>query len=257
VFLAAVLLGTLTAAQDEYGGVRARYWDTAITGTVRADGSGAPGTPADLDSDLDVDAHQGLSSGAAWVGTPELGRFLVDFSSGRYTAEESVPRDITYAGTLFPAGQTVESEFEWRSLTSLFEFGLSAPVAGGTGRIRLGLRSGTHYLRILGVLEDGVTEARAAANAVVPIVGGVAELYLGHFLSLEAEGRATHIESFGSLQVTLYEFSAAMRISHGGFFAGIGYRRFSLDLEDDRGEVDEVALDVTVAGFFLEAGFRF
>lgn len=257
MMLLATALLSLAAAQDEYGGIRYRYWDSAFTGIVRADGGGSPGTKVDLESDLDVDNHQLLNSGTAWVGSPDFGRFMVDFNFGRYTAREDVLRDITYAGTTFPAGQSVETEFEWRSLTSLFEYSLISPVGGGTGKIRLGLRSGTHYLRILGVLEGGATEAQAAANAVLPVFGGVAEIYLGHTFSIEIEGRGTHIESFGSLSATLYEFSAAARFSYGGFFVGVGHRIFSLDLEDDRGEVDEIALDVKVQGFFFEAGFRF
>lgn len=255
--MAAFVMAAGMGAQDDYAGLRSRVWDGAPRGTLRADGASQTGTEIDLTTDLDVDDRQPLYNGVAWVGLPGLGRLYLDFGWGLTEADEVLARDVVYGGITFPAGQEVHTEIEWRSLTTLFEYHVSLPVGEGAGKLRLGLRSGTFYARIQSELGSSAEESSAAVNAVVPIFGGSAELYLGQAFSIEAEGRVTHIESFGSLSVTLYDLSVAVRGGYGGIYGAIGYRWFAIDVEDDRGEVDEIALDVKSKGFFVELGFRF
>ena len=65
------------------------------------------------------------------------------------------------------------------------------------------------------------------------------------------------VSNFASFSAEVIDASAALRIGYGGFFAGVGYRRNTLELEEDRKEPDEFESDLKITGFFFEAGIRF
>lgn len=247
-----------TAQSPDTAGFRGGLWRTTFEGEVMANDGGTAGTDIDIDSTLNLEQEEDLPYGTVWLGVPMVGRMIVDYWTGLYEGDETVTADVTFAGTTFTLGEDVHTEIDWRSLAFAFEYSFDTPLSRGTADLRLGLRGGVKYLRIDVLLESALRQEEETLHLPIPVLGAVAELRLGPYVSAVVEGLGMRVSSWDQgITGTVYDISASARIGYRGFFAGAGYRWFSLSLDDEREDGSEVSIDLGITGAFVEAGVRF
>jgi hypothetical protein len=242
-------------APDQRVGARFRLWQADLEGMVRADDQMVPGDEIQVDQVLGIEQGENLNNAGLWVNLGKTIRLVADYWWGTFEGDEVLGTNVTFAGTVFSMGDRAMTELEWRNLTGLLEVGFRFPL-GGLAELRAGPRVGVKYLRIRGEITTPGDTDSAAVRGPAPVVGASAELYFGPYASLEIEGNGLKVSLF-DLEGTIYDVTAVVRAGYGGAFVGAGYRWFGLDLEGDDVGVEHAEVDLTIRGFFVEAGFRF
>ena len=257
VILSVVLPSGPLEAQDHYAGVRYRAWFAEAEGKLRADGGGFVGSFADVEDDLDLERSRGIYSAVAWLEVPEFGRVKLDYTQGEWDGDQVLGAPITFGGTPFFSSDDIHTDLKWESIRTTFEYALDLPFGNDEGRFRLGLATGTLYLRLEQEVFTQTATGRATPDGIIPFFAGSAEFYLGNVFSLELEAMGTSVTNFASFSAKIFDASVALRLGSGGLFAGVGYRWITIELEEDRKEPDEFEGDLEITGIFIEAGLRF
>ncbi|MBI2931589.1 MAG: hypothetical protein HYY16_08040 [Planctomycetes bacterium] len=254
----AMLATAATAlAQDDYVGGRYRLWQADFEGQVRADDQGVMGTDIDVESMLDIRQNLEIPDAAIWIGAPHVGRLIADYWRGEFEGDETLTTDVSFAGTTFSAGEQAHTEFEWRVLTAAYEYNFDIPLVSDLVSFRLGLGAGVKLVRLRGELTTSTTSNSENVRGPLPVLRLSGEFSLGTYLSIGLEADGLSVSDFEGTSGRMSDVAVFVRGGYGGAFLGVGVRRFLLHVEGGSPQVDEVELDASIGGAFLEAGLRF
>ncbi len=247
------------AAQDGNVGGRYRLWQAEFEGNVTADDNGVNGSDIDVRSTLNLGDAEPVSNFSVWAGFAGF-RLFIDYYSAKYDGDSTLTQTITFAGTSFSAGSALDSDVEWRNITTMFEYRFGIPMSSAVLDFNLGVRLGLKYMRVHVELTSPTTSDSATIKAPAPVVGFVAELGITQYLSVGLEVDGLIVRSFGggSASGQVIDWAFVVRGHLGPGFAGIGWRDFLLHIDvNDVSGVDGGEVDVTIRGFFFEIGATF
>ena len=238
-------------------GFRYRRWKADLNGDARADDAGFTGTEIDVESILGIDQGLGIDNFSVWLGVPGSARLYLDYWEADFTGEHLLAQDITFSGTTFLAGSLVDTSLEWKSITALIELDLLIPFGDTPLGLRLSPGIGGRLMSLNGILESSGVEASAELKGPLPVLSGSAELYFAKFASVEMRLEGFGINDFQGFRGKYWDLTLALRGGYAGAFAGLGYRMFTIKIEDERADVDEIEIELGIDGLFVEVGFRF
>ncbi len=237
-------------------GARGRLWRADVVGTLRADEDGFPSTRVDVESALGIDDSERMNDLSLWFNSAS-GRLFGNYWWGSFDGGGALPSAMTFGGSSFGAWEEVVTKLEWEVWTAMYEYDIGIPGLEGMGWLRVG--AGTKYLKLHGQVRSASNGAAVTLRAPMPVLGASAEVFLTNSLSAEVEASGLRVgDWFGGVNGTVYDVAAAARLTvFKGAFAGLGYRWFGLQAEDNSTNVDQAGADLQVTGFFAEAGIRF
>ena len=242
---------------SDHIGFRYRQWKADLTGDARVDDAGFTGTDIDVDSILGLDQGLGIDNFSAWIGAPGAARIYLDYWEAAFSGNQILSQDVTYSGTTFPTGSLVDTSLDWTSITGLVELGFIVPFGDTSIGFRLSPGIGGRLLTLTGTLETTSLSEAAEVTGPVPVLAASAELYFAKFASVEMRLEGFTVSDFQGFSGRYWDLTLALRGGYAGAFAGVGYRIFNIELEDQRADVDEIEIELTVDGLFVEVGFRF
>ncbi|MFN0059145.1 MAG: hypothetical protein ACKVX7_11855 [Planctomycetota bacterium] len=244
VGLLLVMTGCEFLRSVQVANIGADYWRPKVDGVVDVNAGGVIGTNVDLEQDLRLDDEEPVLHyhGTLLVGPSRIDLRYLDLE---FEGDGPLPRDVTYAGESFSAGETIASSLDLSLLTAHLVF----PIAQG-GPLDLGALLGVNRIDTRVKM---VANSRAAADDVegfFPVVGltGAYNMPLGERFKMfiAAEGSGVVVPGWG-LYGRYLDLNARVGISYEVLSIGIGYRRLDIDL----GEHNEVESDFTLSGPFL------
>ena len=258
VHVLAVLLAAAApaAAQDETFSARWREWFVNIGGHVQGQGDVIPAENIDVDSTLGYDDRENAHELQLCLSIPFFGRFYAGYWWVDFEGTETLTRTITFADRVFTAGTTIESELDLDMYYLTYEFGFpSLPLGGDDIRLDVGVQVGVRALLVEGSIENALFSAEDSGGTGIPVIGVHGALQVTPFLRAELELAGLAV-SYGSTSLSYFEGFGEIVGQIGPAFAGVGYKWTTLDLKDERGDVD-LDVDITLEGFYLTAGVRF
>ena len=238
-------------------GIRYRRWKADLNGDARADDAGITGTKIDVDSILGIDQGEGIDNISAWFGAPGIGRLYLDYWKAGFGGDQVLPQDVTFVGKTFLANSLVDTRLDWKSLTAIVELGLLVPFGESPFGLRLSPGFGARFLSLEGTLKTTGLDESAEVRGPVPVLSGSAELYFAKFASAEIRLEGFGINDFQGFSGSYTDLTLAFRGGYEGAFIGVGYRMFTIGLEDERADVDKIEIELKIDGAFVEIGFRF
>ena len=238
-------------------GFRYRRWKADLKGDARVDGDGITGTEFDIDSALGIDQGLGINNYSAWFGAPETARIYLDYWDADFTGDHILSQDLTYSGSTFTSGSLVETSLQWTSIAANIELGIIVPFGDTPLGLRLSPGIGGRFLSLKGILETTGLEESAAVRGTLPVLSGSAEVYFAEFASAEIRLEGFKINDLNGFSGSYLDLTFALRGGYAGAYAGLGYRMFTLDLEDEREDVDKIEIELKIDGLFVEVGYRF
>ena len=256
---AALILGLSFAAdawaQGEGLGVRARRWRSRIDGDFQADNSLLAGTNFDLRATADMDEEIDINDFGASFAFPGLGKVNLQFWEGSFWGETTLGQDVVLDGTTFTGGTPVDTTLDCKVGSILFEYSSRPPAmfAGNAFAFQTGLKS----INIKGEFESALDRQESAVKGYLPALGMHGRITVGQYLSVEVEANALFAEAFemSGLSGTFYDAAVSGQFTMSGFYAGLGYRWFRIEAEDERGG-DKTQVDASIQGAFLEIGYK-
>ncbi len=261
VACAVVLLCASSAAtaQDQWVGGRYRLWNATFEGEFSASDSGVNGTDVDIDSDLGIDQSERINNVGLWVSIPFIGRITFDHWTGTFEGEGQLNRSITFAGQTFTVGNTVTSSFDWTVTSIAYEYDFRLPFVPIID-LRVGPRLGAKAILLEAQVDDPLSGFSESADLKggFPTLGFAAEFYIADYASVAVEVDGLIIPDVaGGVSGRAYDATIVARGGWGGFFVGVGFRKLSFTLKDDRTNVEKAEADMTISGAFFEVGFRY
>lgn len=257
-FLVTALCGLDAAAQDGSIAVKVRRWQAEIQGDIQVDDDGIGGTAIDVDDTFGFDDKEDFDELHATLGLPLLGRFNFQYLRGGFEGTRTLSADITFAGTTFTVGTTVDAEMDFEAYTMLWQFGASTPGVIGAD-VGAGGIAGVKYFDIHAEARDAFTGTsdEVDVKAPLPVIGAYVRTNLGKLLSVEAQVHGIKfLDNFNlGLSGIFYDATISIDARFSGVFAGVGYRLMHLDVEYENSTDAKVQLDID--GIFFEAGVSF
>ena len=242
--------------QDETIGARWREWKVAINGHIQGQGDAIPAGDIDVADTLGYDDTENGHELQLCLSIPFFGRFYAGYWWVDFEGSETLTREITFADRTFSAGTTVESELNLDMYYLTYELGLpSLPLGCDDIPLDLGVQLGARALIAEGSIENSTFSAEDSGGTGIPVIGVHAALRVTPFLRAELELAGMAV-SYGSTSLSYVEGFGEIVGQLGPAFAGVGYKWATLDLEDERGDVD-LDVDITLDGFYFTAGVRF
>jgi hypothetical protein len=257
-FLVMAWCGLDAAAQDGSIAVKVRRWQAEIKGDIQVDDDNIGGTAIDVDDTFGFDDKEDFDELHLTMGLPLLGRFNFQYLKGGFEGTRTLSTDITFAGTTFTVGTTIDAELDFEAYTLLWQFGASTPGVIGAD-VGAGAIAGIKYFDIHAEARDAFTGTsdEVRVRAPLPVVGAYVRTNLGKMLSVEAQVHG--IKFFDNLNLGLsgifYDATIAIDAKFSGVFAGVGYRLMHMDVQYEDGTDADIQLDIN--GIFFEAGLSF
>jgi predicted nucleic acid-binding Zn-ribbon protein len=148
-------------------------WRTSNTMTVKNSGldSGSillPGHKIDLDNDLGLE----MGKSALMIEVVASGRFgfMLNYQEFTFSGRSVMPVDKNFFGSVFEAGNTVDSEFYLQQVGLGLMANMGALHKSDTRRIDLGLLLGGRYLKFKGYMLDRTDGDRASDSLDAPVL---------------------------------------------------------------------------------------
>ena len=118
----ALVIGLAMPAQAFEIGVRAYYWFPGLSGDVKVDESGLPGTKLDFKDDLDID-EESYPAVEAFAG---LGNHHLSLSYYRadYSGTNTLTTDINFGGEIFSFTAPINSSLEYDVFDLVYQYDL-------------------------------------------------------------------------------------------------------------------------------------
>jgi outer membrane protein len=228
----AAVFGMTVPAQAFEFGVRGYYWFPGISGDLKVDESGSPGTTLDLESDLGLDDESyPIIEGFVGLGNHHLS---LSYYKADYSGTETLSKDITFAGKTFTANIPFSSSLEYDVYDFMYQYDLldlenilAGFSLGAVGRVKL-------FDGKVEIKSSALTE-RESFTAPIPMLG--LNLHLGILADL-LEGRvlATGMGYGGG---TIFDGQAEISLTPFPFLdIHGGYRVFFIDVDADDVEFD-------------------
>lgn len=253
--MTALLLALLPLSQDETIGARFRAWKAGIDGHIQGEGDALPASDIDIDSELGIDDEENAQELQVYVNIPYFGRFYAGYWWVDFEGDQTLTRTITFADRTFTAGTQVDTQLELDMYYLTYEFGLPIPLGSDDVSLSVGVQIGVRALLVDASIDSSLFSAQDSGGTGIPVVGLHGILQLTRFLRAELE-LAGMAASYASTSLRYFDGFAELVGQVGPVFAGLGYKWASVDLKDERGDVDLEA-DVEIAGVYLTVGARF
>lgn len=242
-------------AQDELVGLRVREWYARMSGTLEGMDPTLGSTRLDLADDLGLGHQNWTTELQAYLRVPVVGRFYVGWWRVNDSGNDTLTRDITFAGETFTATTPIHSEITLDVAYLNYEFAFPTISLGDTISLGIGVSVGARGFRGEGTIDDGSNPGNKSGAIGLPTVGAHATVELFKFLRAEAEvlglsasygeNKANYLEAYGEIVAEPLPW----------LFAGVGYKFAAINF--DHGGNDAFKVDVDVAGFYLTVGVRF
>lgn len=254
--MSVLLLALAPLLQDEIIGGRWREWKAGISGHIQGQGDLLPSSDIDVDDTLGFDERENGHEIQLYLNLPVVGRFYAGYWWIGYEGEETLEETITFADRTFVVGTRIDSTLDLDMYYLTYEFAFpSLPLGGDDLRLDLGIQAGVRALLVEGSIESALFSAEDSGGAGIPVFGVHGMLQVTPFLRAELE-LAGMAAKYGATSLRYIEGFGEVVGQVGPVFAGVGYKWCTLDLKDDRGDVD-LQVDVNLEGFYLTAGVRF
>ena len=225
-----VVFGIAVPVQAFEFGVRGYYWFPGISGDLKVDESGIPGTTLDLESDLGLDDESyPIIEGFVGLGNHHLS---LSYYNADYSGTKTLSEDFTFAGEDFSG--LIRSSLEYSVFDFMYQYDLldlenilAGFSLGAVGRIKL-------FDGEVEIKSSALTE-RESFTAPIPMLG--LNLHLGILADLlEARVLATGMGYGGG---TIFDGQAEISLTPFPFLdIHGGYRIFSIDVDADDVEFD-------------------
>jgi len=252
VLLALLCFAAAPVRADEMVSIKAGYQVLSPEGTFAVGVGGTPGTPIDLEKDLNYDDSKDVTAEVAL----QLGdfRLAVGYLPVQFSGNGTLTKDINFSGTLFPTGTQAASDVDIKLYDvslgyHLFNFDdtpvrfqLTPELSVKVVDADLSL-SGTYNLPpVIAVSEE------ESVTAPIPTLGVRTRIGLADFLAVV--GRVGYMEyndnSFLDADAQL-EFSPIPMVGIYG-----GYRYFDLQVDES-----DILIDAQFSGPYAGAFVRF
>jgi hypothetical protein len=223
VAVAVLLLAPGLAAADVLE-LEGRYWFTDIKGSAKIENNNLEGTRIDLEDDLGVDPENmpevRLSLG---LGNSRI-RFA--YTHATFEGDETLARDVTFAGRTFTAGTRVESEFDMH----YGRIGWIWTPSIVPGVFRVGPMFEFKGFLADVSLDSGATSKSAKLPFVLPTVGVATDFSFGDYIQVFAEVSGLPAGEYGYL----VDGEAGVRVSPIPLVSIVaGYRVFDVRVGED------------------------
>jgi hypothetical protein len=213
---------------------RMTYFPAAVEGDVRITQGGTPGsgTRLELVDDLDMNGEEQFELAAG----VEIGAGRLDLAwlPLHFDGEERLDQDEVFRGTLFPAGDRVESDLSLETWRLRLD---AALLASGEGELRFG--AGAYWWQLelkMHDLDTGVLEEREFSR-LLPALTVAGSLKARRALSADFEAAVAAIDE-GRYLVDL---AGLLKTSFWrGFSGSVGWRwiRYALAEDTNDGTID-------------------
>ena len=243
-----VVLPTRTDA--EVIGLEILEWDQELTGTLQISGNSLPGTKADLQDDLGLEAQDYLTQERLWFHWGKGNYLLASHLESNRSGTELLTSQLVFGGVTFAPGETINSRLELRQDSLLYRYDfLNLPM------FKLGVPFGAMRLHMTTKVESTTTGFVGEGSDIgtVPVAGlafSFQPIPIIH-ISGEIEGMNLHYQGN---DYRLYDARGQVEINFAPFIGlNLGYRRGDADVEmEDLGKTD-----LTAKGPFATLTFRF
>lgn len=250
------LCATTAWAGDEFVGVRDRMWFDELSGDIQASTTTSSGTVIDVENVLDIgEADKPANQLELWIQPPVIPvRFIVGAWTTHFKEQTRLNTTINYGGTTFAANTDVETDIDIEAYSGMVEVYFSSPeliVAG----VEFGIGLGVDYYAIEAEITGGGATENQAVRGPLPKLGVRFLVKAMEMLEFEANITGMSSAGFGDVDVTYLDGYLEGRFRYGSGFAGVGYRRVTLDGEDERDANNTNEIDIEIEGIYITAGF--
>ena len=164
-----------------------------------------------------------------------------------FTGDETVTASFEFGGSTFIVSERIQSRVEINNYRAVSLFKVA-----GTGFLTLSIQSGISFFQIEGSIEGETTgSAREKLNVPIPVAGLLVQAKFGRFV-FEVDVVGLSLDISGT-SVTLLDIQASVGVT---FFKILGvragYKRLTFD-----GDSDDIAIDLTIEGFFIGGSLQF
>lgn len=240
-----IAIALLVLAQVHAVGGQARQWFAEPAGHVEGDSDAVQGDPISVDGDLGFDRER-INDLMVWFAT-EAGRTSISIYEFEADETETLSEAITFEGTLFPPGSSVEADIDLQVGRVVLESDfVDASNAMTTIRVawligfqrydcRVEIADGDKHILTYGLTVGLLFEAAIAPSF---FLGG----HVLWFPNVKSEGKTTRY----------LELEGRFRLEFDVFDFTVGYRHVDLMLAKDSAE-----FELQFAGWIAGAGFSF
>jgi hypothetical protein len=251
----ALVLALAPLAQDESVGARWRVWKAEIDGHIQGQGDALPSSDIDVARELGLDDEENGNELQVYVNVPFFGRLYAGYWWIDFDGSQVLSRTITFADRSFTSGTRVDTELELDMYYLTYEFPLPIPLGTDDFNLSVGFQIGARALLVDASIQSSLFSAQDSGGTGIPVLGVHGILQLTSYVRVELE-LAGLAASYADTSLRYFDGFAEVVGQIGPVFAGVGYKWASVDLEDERGDVD-LEVDVELDGFYLTAGARF
>jgi hypothetical protein len=205
---AAALLAQTATAVDDRVELSVDYWHPAANIHAAGERYGIPGTPIDFRSDFGL-ANRGFPWLKLSVRPRARHELSLNYVPVHYDTSAMLGHDVTFAGTVYPAGMTTQGTVSWAALSGGYSYyfmvkrrasvGVHGEVDGTNVEVRLqNAVSTTSTVASVRIAPAAGLVARGRVSSKVTLKGEFALLYVpdrpnqnygGHYLNAEAHAR--------------------------------------------------------------------
>lgn len=157
------------------------FWEPTPDVTITSEGLGIPGTPFNLQVDLGVES--------AWfyelrtvLRPARKHKFRFDYVPIKYSSDSTLKATIIFNGIAYEAGLPVQTELDWRIYNFYYEWDFLY-----YDRWFVGLVVGAKYNDVDVTLTNPRNADFASAKGPIPVVGGIARVYLVPNISITGQ----------------------------------------------------------------------
>ena len=251
-----VLTATPVFAQDEIIGVRVREWFERMHGSIQSTEPPVNGDVINLSDDLGLGEQELAHEIQAYLHIPVVGRIYAGWWWAHASGEETLTRDLSFAGNTFTVGTDVKTRFDLNVYYLSYEFALPVIPLGDLFSLEIGIEAGVRGIEGKGKIEATGMTAEDSGMIPLPVLGGHVTATVASWVRAEAEVVGLTV-SYSNNRITYLEASMEVVATPlPWIFAGVGYKFASIDLSRS-GTSKDFDLQLGLKGFYLTAGIRF
>lgn len=261
VMMVWILVQSSWVQAEDFIKVKGIYWDSGLSGDIKASTQWLPGTKINLRDDLHVEKGQWLPEIEFKLNLPGMNKIIGSYWQTTYEGKKKIIDPINYAGISYASGEYLKTELNLEMTSLLYEW-VFVPESltrafPSLAEGEIGLLLGIKYLRAEGKLSSSSSGTKSEdLRLPIPVIGLFAQFdFLQEKLRMELGGVGIggsavdydfkFIDAYSEIKLQLTK----------SLVLGIGYK--FTDLEIEKKNSRDFMTDLSLEGYYFFTTIKF